>query len=249
MLNKRIGTMKPLGTWLPLPTIFKKKIAHEIDKEKFLLNARDGLMAAVDHPCGKLYMLAKKYIRSFDIALDIGSRFGEFAYFTQKDFDHTISFDPLKTTAFFLNTHRDRVTHFKCALGDRVETIKMFAGCHSDSMNSQKPISFLKETKHFAQCVPLDYFIFDQSKEIGLIKIDVEGFEKKVLLGGWNTIKRNRPVIIIEQNHVHLSTEKPKEALRHLEKNGYEVKETYGEKEGKTTDYILVPTNLEIAKS
>ena len=118
----------------------------------------------------------------------------------------SILFDPIKTTDFFLNTNRDCVTHFKCALGDKVETIKMFSGCHSDCMKNRKPLNFRQETKHFASCVSLDYFLFDQTNKIGPVKIDVEGFEKKVLLGGWNTIKRNRPVIIIEQNHVLLST-------------------------------------------
>jgi hypothetical protein len=37
-----------------------------------------------------------------------------------------------------------------------------------------------------------------QSKNLSIIKIDVQGFEKEVLLGAKETIMRNRPLIYIE---------------------------------------------------
>ncbi len=42
----------------------------------------------------------------------------------------------------------------------------------------------------------LDNFDFEQ---VDLIKIDVEGYERKVLIGAEKTIKNNRPIIVIEQ--------------------------------------------------
>ncbi len=50
------------------------------------------------------------------------------------------------------------------------------------------------------QTKPLDEFNF---KDVGLIKIDVEGAEDAVLDGAINTIKNNMPVIIIELEDRH----------------------------------------------
>jgi FkbM family methyltransferase len=50
------------------------------------------------------------------------------------------------------------------------------------------------------QCRKLDSLNIDN---IGLIKIDVEGFEIEVLKGAKNTILRNKPTMIIENESVH----------------------------------------------
>jgi hypothetical protein len=64
----------------------------------------------------------------------------------------------------------------------------------------------------------LDGFDF---QDVDYIKIDVEGFEKKVLLGGVRTIERCNPVIVIEQNHVVLEGEEQYSAKEYLESIGY----------------------------
>jgi hypothetical protein len=64
----------------------------------------------------------------------------------------------------------------------------------------------------------IDMFDFN---EVDYIKIDVEGFEKKVLIGAANTIERCNPVIVIEQNHVVLEGEHRYAAKEYLEGIGY----------------------------
>jgi hypothetical protein len=58
-------------------------------------------------------------------------------------------------------------------------------------------------------------------EDVDYIKIDVEGFEKKVLLGGAKTIERSNPVIVIEQNHVVLEGDERYSAKAYLEGIGY----------------------------
>jgi hypothetical protein len=48
----------------------------------------------------------------------------------------------------------------------------------------------------------LDSYEFDN---VGLIKIDVEGFEEKVLRGGVKTIARCKPILYIEDDRPELS--------------------------------------------
>ena len=53
-------------------------------------------------------------------------------------------------------------------------------------------------------CHKVDEFNFT---DIDYIKIDVEGFEKKVLIGAKETILKYKPLIVIEQNHVTIENE------------------------------------------
>ena len=100
---------------------------------------------------------------------------------------------------------------------------------------------FFNSTKHLAQSIPLDYFDFDASG-IGLIKIDIEGFELKALKGAVKTIRKHKPVIIIEQNKIQLASECKNAALAYLLSNGYRVAEANRDMLGKITDYILIPS-------
>jgi hypothetical protein len=56
---------------------------------------------------------------------------------------------------------------------------------------------------------------------IDYIKIDVEGFEKKVLLGAARTIERDSPLIVIEQNEIVLDGDHKYSAKEYLESIGY----------------------------
>ena len=162
-----------------------------------------------DHPCKLTYLLSKPFIKHFMVALDIGCRVGEFTRYLQLDFGHVHAFDPRIWPNFRYNVDLRKVTHYKCALGDEVGQIEMYAGSHTPSAGNEP------------RTVPvytLDMFDFEN---VDYIKIDVEGFERKVLLGGARTIERCNPVIVIEQNHVVLEGEEQYSAKEYLESIGY----------------------------
>lgn len=60
------------------------------------------------------------------------------------------------------------------------------------------------KTNHFYETVfkliPLDKMSQLKGKDIGLVKIDVEGHELNVLKGMVSLLKKNKPIIIFEQN-------------------------------------------------
>ena len=58
-------------------------------------------------------------------------------------------------------------------------------------------------------------------ENIGLIKIDVEGFEMDVLRGAEKTIRIQKPTLIIENEIVH--TDDPFEVFDFMKKIGYQI--------------------------
>jgi FkbM family methyltransferase len=71
--------------------------------------------------------------------------------------------------------------------------------------------------------------IDDECERLGLIpgfiKIDVEGFEYQVLKGALNTLRKHRPVLLIEVNHALLSAcgTKPADVFQLLRGSGYKL--------------------------
>ena len=64
------------------------------------------------------------------------------------------------------------------------------------------------------QMLPLDHYHFDN---VDFIKIDVEGYELDVIKGGIETLRKNDPVIIVEQKEKHAPPEEgPHAAVRFL---------------------------------
>lgn len=49
--------------------------------------------------------------------------------------------------------------------------------------------------------ITLDKFVEDNNLEIGLIKTDIEGFERDLLKGAINTIKKQKPILLISIYH------------------------------------------------
>ncbi|MBK9337679.1 MAG: FkbM family methyltransferase [Lewinellaceae bacterium] len=85
----------------------------------------------------------------------------------------------------------------------------------------------------------LDDQPFVQNQAIDLIKIDVEGHELEVLRGGLETIRRNKPVLLIEDN-----TEQRAAIRKLLEATGYRSV-TFAEISGKS---LPSPNLIWIAK-
>jgi FkbM family methyltransferase len=194
---------------LPSPTQWPDNPYQEEWVETDFLYSADGIGEFPKHACKMTYLLSKPFIKKYRTALDVGCRVGEFTRYLQRDFQHVYSFDPNLWPNFRYNVDLGKVTHFQCALGDEPGQIEMFGGGHcSDGGGERKT----------ASVYTVDMFGFDN---VDYIKIDVEGFEKKVLLGAARTIERHNPVIVIEQNHVVLQGDQQYSAKAYLEGLGY----------------------------
>ena len=185
----------------------------------------DGVKEFPDHHCKQTFVRSEPFIRSpVRNAIDVGCRDGEYARYLQARFKHTYCFDPRRRKFFPFNVELARVSHFTCALGDVAGDIHMYGGAHNP-----------RDTKDYVvPCYTLDSF---ELPDIDYIKIDVEGYELRVLKGASRLVERDRPIIVIEQNDVRLPDEPPYAARDWLIARGYRVAATCP----RGWDHVMVP--------
>ena len=174
------------------------------------------------------------------IILDIGANVGYFAIVYSKLLNkyggRCISFEPasVNSLAFLFNTRDLCNTYlFTFGLGAVSESIKLSipsiyksfnkdmenTGLLSSAILSSEDNIFYKSTVFPLDCIKDG--IINKKESIVYVKIDVEGYELKVIRGGIETIRNHMPVIQIEFNPIILNLEDRQEILNTLYKLGY----------------------------
>lgn len=95
-----------------------------------------------------------------------------------------------------------------------------------------------------ADCAALDALGFLYGGRLDLLKLDIEGFEVRALRGAKETIKRCRPVLVVEVNEGALNRQGSTgaELLALIRSYGYEVDDLYGgPMTGPQFDVIALP--------
>jgi FkbM family methyltransferase len=152
------------------------------------------------------------YSRLFplDTILDIGANFGYHTLLFSKIATTIYAFEP-QTQNFHLlqeNIKMNEITNviaINDACGDESVQVHLpiFDGTRMENMGDITPNLVHTATYSQARSIRLDDYPF--TSKIGLIKIDVQGWEKKVLLGATNLLDRDRPVLIVEFESFQLS--------------------------------------------
>ena len=133
-----------------------------------------------------------------NLAIDIGAHVGIWSRRLSEDFSEVICFEPL---AKHIECHKmnceklDNVTLFECALSDRETESVMTTKDNNSGMSSLHPSNFRNKSEEVVQTKTIDSFDFPK---MDFMKIDVEGWEEQVILGGLETIKKYNPKIYIE---------------------------------------------------
>lgn len=160
----------------------------------------------------------KKYF-SKTISLDIGANIGNHSIFFSRYFNKVISFEPndivfqllLFNTQFIKN-----IINLNQGLSDKNE--KLFLRENKTNLGASNVVNDSNHKKITLN--KLDNVKFD--KEISFIKIDVEGFEQKVLAGGLRTIKLHKPIITFEQFNSEFK-DGTSSSISILKKLGYKI--------------------------
>ena len=175
-----------------------------------------------------LYNMCRPHIRSFRTALDIGCDVFHFASQLEKDFDHIHCYDFRDKSSQLKTAIEDttKISHHVTGLGETqaVRYTKQGVG----RIKSDQPIA---NSTLSVPITTLDSFGFFE--KVDFIKMDVEGYEPKIIKGGLRTIMTNSPVILCEINRGDY------EAKDLLEGMGYRCVDIHF-KNGEPHDYLFV---------
>jgi FkbM family methyltransferase len=135
---------------------------------------------------------ALQHVKHRRCAIDIGMHVGLWAMHLAKEFSKVIGFEPVSQHVECLRLNmagRSNYELFDCALGDKKTSVGL------GFLNGSTGSTHIKGDGDIPM-LPLDHFEFPI---VDFVKIDVEGYEYFVVKGGEQTLRNNKPVIILEQ--------------------------------------------------
>lgn len=137
----------------------------------------------------------------FDTALDVGAHIGAVSVYLARRFRRVIAFEAVPTTFEFLarNTaNLDNVSALNAAAGSEPGEVYF---SHYPRHGQLSHVAHRPDEAQTVRIGPIPVQTIDSFhyEEISFMKIDVEGFELPVLEGAEQTIRRCRPLILVEQ--------------------------------------------------
>ena len=149
--------------------------------------------------------LISSLVTKNQVSIDIGANLGLFTYFMSKASKHVYAFEPNPYPLENLKHLVDKnVTIIPIALGNTNGPTEIRIPHHANGWSSNGA-SLAPKTEESGKFISIQSRKLDSLnlENIGLIKIDVEGFEIEVLKGARETLLKNKPAMIIENESVH----------------------------------------------
>lgn len=151
--------------------------------------------------------VATKLIKSGVRMIDIGANRGLYTYAFSSICQHIESFEPQSSCSQIIEDYacffrKKNITVHKVALSDQSGEVKLNIPVLKGRFN-QTLATGCATTREIdgeyesikVKCARLDDYNFDN---VSFIKIDVEGHEGSVIRGGEDTLRRERPIILVE---------------------------------------------------
>ena len=161
-------------------------------------------------------------------SIDVGANLGVHSYFLARWSRHVYTYEPNPELAAFLEQSRaGNVTLSPLALSDRAGSatlaVPLIGNEAVDPYASlEERVALLsaagaKVRRHEVETQPLDAL---DHTNIGFITIDVEGHEEAVIEGATETLRRERPALLIEIVQQHTNSD-VRDVLRRITSLGY----------------------------
>jgi len=135
------------------------------------------------------------FVNNRKVALDIGANIGLWSRDLCNTFEKVIAFEPVAQFRDCLrrNVHHAALQINECALGETDTSIEMVItpGNTGHSHVNQDTVG--------VGSIPMRRLDSLNLQDVGYIKIDCEGYELPIVRGAEETIKRCRPVMVVEQ--------------------------------------------------
>lgn len=140
-------------------------------------------------------------------SVDAGANKGVYTYFLSGLCRHVYAYEPNPKIFNLLrrSVHRPNVTLRAAALSDVTGEDRLIVPRRKAGYSNQ--LATLRKDKFAGEAieVPVVTRRLDDEDvgQVGFIKIDVEGFERQVLMGAIETLKRHRPRLLVEIQEAH----------------------------------------------
>jgi len=151
-----------------------------------------------------IHRILDNYIKPDKVFIDIGAHVGTYSFILGKKAKHTHAFECNPKVFCYLAANialhnlEEKVTPYNCALGFKESEMDYIIRSEDGGGNGVK---ILNDNDNNLKKIKVNVKTLDSFNltNIGFIKIDVEGFEKEVLLGGLETLLKNKyPPILFE---------------------------------------------------
>jgi FkbM family methyltransferase len=171
------------------------------------------------------FLVALQYVKERSLAIDVGANIGLWSLQMAEEFDRVVAFEPSSLNVELFRRNAPKAEIHEVALGDRSGT------CNLTLTPTFSCMTYIKDEEGTVPMVKLDDYCLTPD----FMKIDCEGYEYFVVRGAEKTIKRAKPVIIIEQKKEAGSRygKREKEAMEYLQSMGYVIREEI------VGDYVL----------
>jgi FkbM family methyltransferase len=169
------------------------------------------------------------------VCFDIGSNIGYYALLESnlvKENGKIFAFEPspVNFSAFLSNVELNEcknIMMFNFAMGKKNEELEFIISRESNWSKIRNENDLITSQTEVVN-VPvktLDSFCEENKIEkIDLVRLDVEGHERKIIEGALTTLRKFHPKLMVEIHKMYLGTHETREILIELKKIGYEIK-------------------------
>jgi len=184
----------------------------------------------------KELFLVERFFSRGKRAIDVGANLGIYSYVMSQYFEVVEAFEPqfwcTENLKAYSEGHQEKIRIHHVGLSNCNESLKLHIPFSDNDYSILVPslgkvvsgLGSFRELEEESASVEVpvrkldDYHFTD----VSFIKIDVEGYESKVIEGGRETLLREKPIIFVEIEQKHLEDKNIEEVFEEIKSLGYE---------------------------